>query len=137
MSIKRLFASFALVAVVTASVFGVCSIQHTGLQDHAMETDTMLVSSMDMGSCPLGRVADFKVVDKYSQADPWVFWRSVAPSGREHLVSLKIVPTSLAINVIVDQNQKNRSEIPISITSPPLAYAFSQGILHPKKDSIA
>lgn len=137
MSIKRLFASFALIAAVTTSVFGVCSIQHTGLQNHAMETDTMLVSSMDMGSCPLGALADFKVLDKYTQADPWVFWRNITPSGAEQLVTLKLAPSDLGIDVAVNLNKQNKSEIPISITSPPLAYAFSQGILHPKKDSIA
>jgi hypothetical protein len=137
MSVKAIFASFALIAAVTASVFGVCTVQHSGLQAHSMEKDTMLVGAMGDGSCPLSNVADFGLSEKYSQADPWVFWRVVAPTGFGHLVSLKIVPTEFKVDTTVDQNHSSRSDIPISITSPPLAYAYSQGILNPKLFSIA
>lgn len=133
MRLKNVFAGLALIAVILTSVFSVCSIQHPSAMSHSMQADTMLVSAFD-GGCPLANVVNFQTMDKFSKVDPWVFWQSVTPSGVEHLASLRFLPTNLEVNV---RDQKNRSEIPISITSPPLAYAFSQGILHPKKDSVA
>ena len=137
MRLKNVFTGLALIAVITTSVFSVCSIQHTSaVMDHGMQGDTMLVSGFDSG-CPLAGVVDFQMNEKYSKADPLVFWQSINPIGIEHLVSLRLISVGQGAEVVIDQNQKNRSEIPISITSPPLAFAFSQGILHPKKDSVA
>ncbi|MDD5438476.1 MAG: hypothetical protein PHC70_05030 [Patescibacteria group bacterium] len=133
MSVKSIFASFALMAAVTASVFGICTVQH---QPSAMNMDTMIASAMDNTSCPLSNVADFHLSEKYSQADPWVFWRTVTPTGLNHLISLK-VPTEVNVDPAVDRICDNRSDVPITITSPPLAYAYSQGILNPKIYSIA
>ncbi len=127
----------ALIAVITTSVFSVCSVQHaSAAMDHDMQADTMLVGAFDTG-CPLAGVVDFQMNEKYSKADPLVFWQSINPIGLEHLVSLRLTSIGQGADIVINQNQKNQSEIPISITSPPLAYAFSQGILHPKKDSVA
>lgn len=138
MSINKIFSNFALLAVITASVFGICSVQHTSLQANAMEIDTVLVGSGEHGSCPLGSVADFQPTEKYAQADPGVFWQNISPSGAQRLVTLKLAPVDFEY-LTINRNEAKwaGSEIPISITSPPLAEAFSQGILHPKKDSIA
>lgn len=137
MKLKHIFASLALIAVTTTSVFSVCSVQHSArAMDHGMQADTMLVSGFESG-CPLAGVVDFQMNEKYSKADPLVFWQKINPIGMQHLVSLRLTPVGQGAEVALDQNQKNRSEIPISITSPPLAFAFSQGILHPKKDSVA
>jgi hypothetical protein len=136
MRLKNVFTGLALIAVITTSVLSICSIQHTSaVMDHGMQGDTMLVSGFD-SACPLAGVVDFQMNEKYSKADPLVFWQSINPIGMEHLVSLRLIPVDQGADII-NHNQKNRSEIPISITSPPLAFAFSQGILHPKKDSVA
>lgn len=136
MTLKHIFANLALIAVITTSVLSVCSIQHSSAMSHGMQAETMLVSDFDSG-CPLAGVVDFQINEKYSKADPLVFWQSINPIGMEHLVSLRLIPVGQEADIVINQNQKSRSEIPISITSPPLAYAFSQGILHPKKDSVA
>lgn len=133
MSIKTVFASFALAAAVTTSVFGVCTVQHANMSAHS-GMDLMLVSAMDMG-CPLSKVADFQPLEKYSQADPGVFWRVITPVTGQ-LVWLRITPVNAEAPLIADQIRAS-SDIPITITSPPLAYAYSQGILNPKIFSIA
>ena len=134
MPVKTIFASFALIAAITVSVFGICTVQH---QASAMEADTILMDGMANTSCPLSNVADFQTTEKYSQADPWVFWRVVTPTGLDNLISLKVTPTEMVVDPQIEQSLDNRSDIPISITSPPLAYAYSQGILNPKLYSIA
>jgi hypothetical protein len=137
MTIRKTFASLALATVITTGVFGMCALQHTF--GHNMRyLGSWITSDIAATSCPLSPIADFNPLEKFSQADPIVYATQFAPIGQENL-AMSVFP-QIEVQESPKTNSNKGPDRPgdiVYITSPPLAWAFSQGILHPKKDSIA
>lgn len=133
MYLKKIFAILAFLTVVTTNFFGICSIQHLPGFGH-MEHVAMFTDGDSNGECPLAPVVDFTNLQKFSEADIRSFGY-VIPVGSLNLAYFRFPPSEEWNRAA---NQKNypvtSGDLPLTITSPPLAYALSQGILNPKID---
>lgn len=131
---KGLFILSALVKIAMAGFFGICLMQYDGVSQY----DHVIIgrSGVALERCPL---LASNVQKNDSRVTEWFFWeikRSVVTDISDIWLIERVIPNEKMPEFDADRKLllAQRLDLPISITPPALAKAFSRGILHPKKD---